>query len=302
MRVLRRRLVQLACFCLSMTVFLASSDQALAQSGGPSSDQIQMFQNLTPDQQQAILQSLGGAGGLGGLSGQGQQNGSTNFRLDQSRQNADNNDNGLNNRNRRPSEDDEEKEPAIPVLRADDWVIIELDFHLPPRAAPSAAPPVPGGQLPTPQNFQAYQAAQAAQAASSAQNQNPNQQGNNQSNSSSGQPNDLMAPEPLTERDIKRLKDLIELIRSKNPYQLSHDGDLILPGFASIPLAGLTDDQATLRLKIEPVFRNLDIRLTRLPLKKTGVAALKPFGGILKSSGAYDRRHRRHHPAPRSSG
>ena len=191
MRSLRRRLVQLACFCLSMTVFLASSDQALAQSGGPSSDQIQMFQNLTPDQQQAILQSLGGAGGLGGgLSGQGQQNGSAN-RADQSRQNADNNDDGLNNRNRRPSEDDEEKEPAIPVLRADDWVIIELDFHLPTRAPPPpAAPTIPGGQLPTPQNFQAYQqaqAAQAAQAANSAQGQNPNQQGNNQSNSSSGQ-------------------------------------------------------------------------------------------------------------------
>src|SRR5580692_5451379 len=58
MRSLRRRLVQLACFCLSMTVFLASSDQVYGQSGGPSSDQIQMFQNLTPDQQQAILQSL----------------------------------------------------------------------------------------------------------------------------------------------------------------------------------------------------------------------------------------------------
>ena len=66
MRVLRRRLVGLACFCLSMTVFLASSDQVYGQSGGPSADQIQMFQNLTPDQQQAILQSLGGAGGLGG--------------------------------------------------------------------------------------------------------------------------------------------------------------------------------------------------------------------------------------------
>jgi protein involved in polysaccharide export with SLBB domain len=71
---------------------------------------------------------------------------------------------------------------------------------------------------------------------------------------------------------------MIELIRSKDPYQLTHDGGLILPGFAEIPLAGLTDDQATLRLKIEPAFRSVDIRLTRLPLKKTGVAALKPFG------------------------
>src|SRR5262249_29703230 len=45
-----------------------------------------------------------------------------------------------------------------------------------------------------------------------------------------------------------------------------------------IPLMGLTDDQATLRLKIEPAFSKIDIRLTRLPVTKTGRAGLKPFG------------------------
>ncbi len=68
------------------------------------------------------------------------------------------------------------------------------------------------------------------------------------------------------------------LVRSKNPYQLSRDGALTLPGFLPMPLLGLTEEQATLRLKVEPAFRGLDVRLTRLPIKKSGVEGLKPFG------------------------
>ncbi len=70
----------------------------------------------------------------------------------------------------------------------------------------------------------------------------------------------------------------MELIRSRNPYQLTRDGALLLPGFAPIPLLGLTEEQATLRLRIEPAFRDVDIRITRLPLKKTGPEGLKLFG------------------------
>src|ERR1700722_5090777 len=172
MLVLRRRLVLLACVFLSVASLLGSSDRVYGQSsGGPSSDQIEMFQNLTPDQQQAIIQSLGGSGGLGSLGGLGGLSGSGSSSSDRSRSglNGDNQD-SLLNRNRRPSDEDEEKEPAIPVLRGDDWVIIEVGFHLAPRATPSP-PPVPGaGQLPTPQNLQAYQAAAAAQGANANQN------------------------------------------------------------------------------------------------------------------------------------
>jgi protein involved in polysaccharide export with SLBB domain len=288
MRVLRRRLVLLACFFLSVASFLAPSDRVYGQSSiTPTADQIDMFRNLSPDQQQAVLQSLGGGGGasgLGGLSGQGGLSGTDRqnpFGLSSS--DRDN----LSNRLGKPSDEDEEKEPAIPVLRSDDWVVIEVDFHLPPRPAPTQQAGVPGqAGLPTSQNLQAYQAAIAAQAAGANQvpsnlpfNPNANPNSNQGSGSSANQSSeDPFAPEPLTDREIRRLKEMIELIRSKNPYQLTHDGGLILPGFAEIPLAGLTDDQATMRLRIEPAFRNIDIRLTRLPLKKTGIAALKPFG------------------------
>jgi polysaccharide export outer membrane protein len=70
----------------------------------------------------------------------------------------------------------------------------------------------------------------------------------------------------------------MNLIRAGNPYRLSQDGALGLPGFPPFELEGLTDDDATLRLKSEPVFSNIDIRLTRLTLRKTGVEALRPFG------------------------
>jgi polysaccharide biosynthesis/export protein len=90
-------------------------------------------------------------------------------------------------------------------------------------------------------------------------------------------PNVPTRPE-LTE-DQKRQRDsLIDLVRSKNPYQLSRDGILSLPGFGPIPLAGLTEQLATLRLGVEPALRDLFIRVTKLPLVKRGPTSLKPFG------------------------
>jgi protein involved in polysaccharide export with SLBB domain len=82
----------------------------------------------------------------------------------------------------------------------------------------------------------------------------------------------------LSEEQRDRNQKMMELIRTRNPYQLSEDGALSLPGLSPIALAGLTDDDATLRLKAEPAFATIDIRLTRLTLRKTGVQALKPFG------------------------
>jgi len=289
MRVLRRRLVGLACFWLSVVTSLGSG-WVYGQGATPSSDQIEMFRNLSPDQQQAILQSLGGAGsgGLGALTGLGSGAGGLSSQSAAAQQAQRENQENLNNRMRKPSDEDEEKEPLVPVLKGDDWVIIEIDFHLGPRPLQIPGQPSQPGQGPGVQNLQGLQAAATGGAANAQQppsvlqnpstNQNPWQQQQQSQSGSDRSLAEMMAPPPLTERDIKRLKDLIDLIRQRNPYRLSHDGALTLPGFSEIPLAGLTDDQATLRLKVEPAFRDLDIRLTRLPLKKTGLDALRPFG------------------------
>jgi len=77
------------------------------------------------------------------------------------------------------------------------------------------------------------------------------------------------------------LQARIDLVRSRNPYQLESTGALILPGFAPIMLAGLDDEQATHRLAAVAAFQKLDVKVTKLTVRKTGVAALKPFGSEL---------------------
>lgn len=97
--------------------------RAYSQGGG---DLNSLLQNLTPDQQQAILDRVTGGGGLGGSLGntggsdQGQGSKRQGMQTDQ-------------NFRRTPPEDEEEVEPLIPVLRNSDWVVIEVDFHLKPR-------------------------------------------------------------------------------------------------------------------------------------------------------------------------
>jgi polysaccharide biosynthesis/export protein len=82
----------------------------------------------------------------------------------------------------------------------------------------------------------------------------------------------------LTPEQQVELEERIELVRSRNPYRLDSAGFLLLPGFEPILLAGLNEAQATHRLSAVGAFRNLDIKLTKLPLSKVGVAGLKPFG------------------------
>jgi polysaccharide biosynthesis/export protein len=93
-----------------------------------------------------------------------------------------------------------------------------------------------------------------------------------------GPPNLLLQP------DVMRQAQLAALICTKNPYQLTADGVLSLPGFEGIRLAGLTDVQATLRLELDPALRGLYFRVTKLPLAKTGVEGLEPFGYDLFSN------------------
>ncbi|MDQ2640732.1 MAG: SLBB domain-containing protein [Pseudomonadota bacterium] len=76
----------------------------------------------------------------------------------------------------------------------------------------------------------------------------------------------------------ERLERLAELIHSRNPYQLDREAQLNLPGFAPIQLRGLTEQQATQRLSLEPSLLQLKVRVTRLPLAKTGIEGLKRYG------------------------
>lgn len=252
---------------------LPLAERAAGQTPTPSPEELQIFQGLTPEQQDALMRQLGGGTGQEGTGATsanpfGERQGQTERRptLEEMQQ------------QRRMNVPDEEAEPVIPVLKSQDWVIIEIDYQLPPR-------PVP----PYLQSLYAAQATgQTAAAQSSAQNAAPSPavspavsaaaSSTALAAAAAGHPNSMAPGSQLTDEDKARFDALMGLVRSKNPYQLSRDGALTLPGFPPIALLGLTEEQATLRVRVEPAFRGLDIRLTRLPLKKTGVEGLKPFG------------------------
>ena len=241
--------------------------------------ELQIFQGLTPEQRDALLKQLGGGEGSGTTtpSSSERRGGVEGQFPDQMRE------------ERKPAApSEEEREPLIPVLKPEDWVIIEIDYQLPPRAfSPSLQ------ALYVAQGAQSALAAAAAQtatatpAAAAAQSAPvspaalaaaglPSISGT--SAALPGSPGISGSQGELTDADKTRLEALMTSIRAKNPYRLSRDGALTLPGFPPIALLGLTEEQATLRLKVEPALRGVDVRLTRLPLKKAGVEGLKPFG------------------------
>jgi protein involved in polysaccharide export with SLBB domain len=250
---------------------LASGERASSQAGASSPDLIQIFQSLSPEQQDAVIKQLSGSGGAGGilsiLSGGGGAAGGTGGSQRQ----------GLIGRGRAGlgAESDQEEEPELqpPGLRGEDWVIIQADF---PGARPAIAVPAAGAApAVTPATAQIAGAASAASQSSLASLLAATATAPPPTGAATA------APPPATpaeEQERLRLQPLIDLIRSRNPYRLSKDGALTLPGFAPIALLGLSDEQATLRLSVEPALRGIDIRLTTLPLRRTGAEGLRPFG------------------------
>jgi len=276
MRNLRRSLAAL----LVAAITALSSTPLSSQVPANANELLQLYQNLTPEQQDAIMKQLGGAGGagglssiLGGLGGQGGAPGGTG--LDKQ---------GILNRRAATAQapmtpaEEEEPEEQLPGLKGSDWVVIQADVQSPPQPPPqpAAAPVTPP---PTATQSGANPAALASLLAASASAQP------SASSAASGAGSTSAAP-AASDDQARRLQVLVDLIRARNPYQLSREGELTLPGFAPIALLGLSDEQATLRLSVEPGLRGLSIHLTRLSLRKTGVAGLKPFGYDLFTSGA----------------
>ncbi len=88
----------------------------------------------------------------------------------------------------------------------------------------------------------------------------------------------LQTAEALT-AEIRAASGLRERAMAANPYRLDKAGRLRIPGVtATIPLAGLTADEATQRLNREPALARFSVRVSLLNLELIGVDALKPFG------------------------
>jgi polysaccharide biosynthesis/export protein len=308
------RAIRLGFFAVLLGALPVMAAHAQANVGSSTTDVMQVFRSMTPEQQQQVMQQLGisqgstgNAFGVAGVQGQGEQ-AARQADLEALRL-------------RRQREQEEKLEERLPILHPQDWVVVEVSPRpLPPRptetpqslyrsltagtgmgssSSSSESAPNSGqqnGQPPqqlSPAQMQQLQQFLQEQDTSGPQNEN-GPSGGSQGNQGGQQPNPL-APEQLGQQvyqqgwqngppnllqqpDPRVLAQLAALIRSKNPYQLDREGVLVLPGFAGIRLDGLSDVQATLRLEVEPSLRGLHFRITKLPLAKSGFEGLKPFG------------------------
>jgi polysaccharide biosynthesis/export protein len=212
----------------SVGVFLALLCISGAKSQNvPTTEQLQIFQGLSPEQQRAVLDQMNAprSGGAGSASGSTETR-----RTDQS----------ADERRLAPESRDSVGPDA---LKSEDLVVVELAM--------------PGTM------------SKGSVRAS-----------NIQDPSVDTAPRRLRSPSefPLTADERKALEDLIGLVKSRNPYRLDRNGNLNLPGIAPIQLGGLSDQQAVQRLSVDPSLVRLDVSLVRLPVEKTGIAGLKPFG------------------------
>ncbi len=257
-----------AAILMALGLFL--SESATAQIPTPTADQLEMLKTLTPEQRDEILRQI-----TGGSSSGSSTSGSSTSR-DRGNDQGDQTDGALRDHNTdarlgtTTNADGEELRNGFPVLKGDDWIIIKVDM---PPEHPEQAPG---------QQQQQQQPGVAGSPGMLPNNVLPNQQVNvagvnNTGTGTTGNVSRFRAVE-LSQEEKEKRKKLVDLIRSRNPYRLSSEGVLQLPGFAGIPLAGLTEFQATVRLQADPELRNFDISLIRLPLKKIGTEALKPFG------------------------
>ena len=251
--------------CIAAAIFSASMGQTLfAQSssgGGSSADALGVFQGLSADQQQQIMQRLGGGGGTSiDSNSSGRTNSQTQTNDSQKAQRQTRRD-----EDRDQDQDEDQGKGANagpPVFRRLDSVVVEVDTRpLKPRQIDTFSAAAASSYSTQLQMQQTQQLAQAQLQ----QLQSPVQT----------QQDDSVQ---LTPEHKEYLQRTVDLIRSKNPYQLSRDGVLTLPGLSGIPLNGLTEMQATLRLEVDPTLQNLFFRITRLPLRKVGLEGLKPFG------------------------
>lgn len=117
---------------------------------------------------------------------------------------------------------------------------------------------------------------QAMQLAAGAQSQ-PSTQTQNQTTAASSP---VQPPEKIerTLEDLEKLTALREVILRRNPYQLDRRGALYIAEVGTIPLAGLTAEEARKRLAAEWVLRDFVLDVSLLPAESGSDVGLKPFG------------------------
>lgn len=81
---------------------------------------------------------------------------------------------------------------------------------------------------------------------------------------------------------------LVPQISDTKIYRLNYRGELVLPVIGNVPLAGLSESEAIVRLRAETLLQGYEIELSLLPLEPIGSDALKLFGAALFNTSPAD--------------
>ena len=235
-----------AAFRLSLPVllvlFVCLPRSGLAQA--PTPDQIQIFQNLPADQQQAILNSLGtGSSGSTSTSNATRTDRQVRFPETVQPRNADGSTSSSSLFGLQPE----------PKLKGEDTILLTLEIR--EYKDPPANLPVQPTQVLQPGQSGQQQAMTTVPA--------------------NTPPREKIERAPA---EVARLNTLREQILRRNPYKLDRGAVLNVLELGPIPLGGLTVEEARKRIAAEPLLTDLIVVVTLLPLEPTGTAALKPFG------------------------
>lgn len=225
-------------WCAAVGIVLGlTSGLAAGQGALPSAEQLEMLQDLTPEQREAILDRISGRSGA--------SSGASEPESSRTRSRTESAGRVPSRVSRSDDNERSNREFYEPLLEPQDSVLIEIGFPKPKSTVPPTIQQIPG-QMPMQVPLQV--------------------------------PATEPEAEPMDPLKKERLERLIDLVRSRNPYTLDRTGALQLPGYPPIQLSGLTEDEATKLLSAESTFRELEVSITRLPLARSGVAGLKPFG------------------------
>jgi polysaccharide biosynthesis/export protein len=270
-----------ACRKLAISLRVAAITLVIGTVAGaqvPSQDPLSALKNLSPDQQQALLQSV-----LGNGDGTTKKNDSKlntpetverDERLGDQIKDAKKG-KTLDGRILRQSDED-------PELRADDTVLIDLTpIEL---VGTNNNIIVPAGGTISPSSAMGASAATNAVAATAGTEGNVTGGVDIPSSISTkkGVGSDFgriqFERKPRSVEEMQRLGRTRERILKGNPYKLNRFGVLEIPGLPAIPLAGLTADEATRRISADPDLREFTVKLTLLRLEPLDDEGAKPFG------------------------
>jgi polysaccharide biosynthesis/export protein len=251
------RLSWLAC---AAACLLSAGWLAPAAAQVPSAEQLEIFQNLPPDQQQAILESLNRGGSTGTPTERPRADRSLRFPET------------VRPRTSRDDQDTEEDDrftsgvPREPRLKGNDTVLLTLEIRQLERRAPEIEE----------RERREREQNRGQQLLLPTQPGIPGRQQGATESVSGAQPE-----QPRLERtgdELSQLRDFRERVLRRNPYKLDKWGILNVSELGPIPLGGLTAEEATERLAAEPRLHDYIVRVTRMPLRPVGTEALKPFG------------------------